>query len=1648
MAEKSVTSSKSGSKQSYIIQEKTGFEKFSADLKDSVFQVLYLILKEEDSSLIVFLISTGADYMQMAAFAFDNNISSVWKAADFLTIIFNVFNFFQIGTYFQSAFTYPSFLVSFYLCIAAIVLMFINIAYVSIAFSKKRVSSIWPIMVLRSVTSLFFTVFFIPITQLLIYMIECNYDDKGDYVLTLFPNIVCFKDSHIIHAAISIIVNILFVILGFIVALAYFEVRMCTEDITARQHSRGDVLFILNKIALQIAFSFFSNTSQWWLVLTLSIGAYILWHPYNFGEPYYNKTVSVCFRIMTTYYLWTAFMVFVCKLLESTSFTGGLVAWIIGLPFIGIILWTSNKSKGSSLVSTTSRFKTSQELLDHLRFVLQLLDNFKTDKTAYILLTGYMERHRETCDEHDCPLRVRKKRRNRESMDDISLGIRLQVERMYEYGIKKFKSTAKMRIAYALFLLERMKKTKKAEFELAKADELNPGFEDQFTIFRLKKLISDGLEGVDVVELIAWENYKNLYQDYIRESANLHKEFWLELREEKPNLHKLSYLGSRVNSAMSYAREYWQRVSKIKQNNPVIMRTYGRFLIDIQNDNAEGQDMIDKAKSLAAKQRTFHFAKRNPFNANLDQLPYVEVVCNDSEVGRIKNANLLFSVLVGASREEVLDKKINTFMPELFAQYHDTFLTRYNNREDDVDIGYLDKEQSLFVRTKSGFITPVTLCVSKVKAEESSSQATFFAWFKTETAKKVYVYFICSKDGTISDISASAVTLLNISPQTIKKTKMNISEIVPNLLSDKSAKDFVRQTTYKVNEATSLQFSVQVLPFAIKAPNNTDFREAYLNINNSKYTDVYGYAVRLEKVEKGFETVIHSTGVDSSKLFSGMRKKRGTTPMTGLYEAESSAGNENPSRHSNLELAHNNPKKENDEQIICGFDTVNSDLEITNLFQNDGEGKIDIDNLYKEDEEEVYRERKDYGINISLKKMQKGRLIDIHSDSEHTARANEEEEEEDEDEIDELFNNPEGDRKTGKKRKDKDALRRLVKDALDSSQKSGTVSTIRWLTFIWLLTLFTIGIVQFVLLSRLFGDYEKQIHVVRLYTQKTTEITNINSYIIDLITLNTDTAVDNAYSNADEGDRRAGIQASVQNIIDLTKQLEEESLNPFIGPYLTDRIKITIYSTSIRTVSEDIFLHETEAVFFLASRAYNLITLPLSDFLTDNSEVYTVLFNFYNRILPVCRESVHQMQEAFEQELGSVRYEFIVIFSLNAITSLIISIWGMRLLVSVEQQKEDVLFLFLEIPLSKVNAISQRRDKFIEFFEMAIRQLQSQQENEHSDSDNSLDGRDNDKGEKRGIFDASLKEGGFQSRGSDNQEEEEEALKNRKKLIKKFKSNNFMKAKTGAFRAFGTLMVGLIFSVSVFIGMNTKRQEISNYCTQYFISNLLADSILSTLNDNRLMRVDSDFNIDGTPALTVAYDSLVSFNKLGNNLGSFFIYVIKKNNELETDLTQLFFGNACHFTNNNITACELSLSRALKLGIINLKEQIFKILMEEYTMFINTNATTTDEYVKLLSVNDEFKLYAYNILQRFNLNEEIFLDSILSDATSTQEIVLIVYLIVVTLGVLVYWLPYVSSLNAEVWRTMRMINMIPSAVIDKIPSIKNFLKNLIRQSQN
>lgn len=80
-----------------------------------------------------------------------------------------------------------------------------------------------------------------------------------------------------------------------------------------------------------------------------------------------------------------------------------------------------------------------------------------------MLLIGYIERHKELCNELDCPLKVEKrKKKDKDTMAYNCAQLIKQIERMFKTGLKKFPDCTKLRLSFAFFNLEHIRNKKKA----------------------------------------------------------------------------------------------------------------------------------------------------------------------------------------------------------------------------------------------------------------------------------------------------------------------------------------------------------------------------------------------------------------------------------------------------------------------------------------------------------------------------------------------------------------------------------------------------------------------------------------------------------------------------------------------------------------------------------------------------------------------------------------------------------------------------------------------------------------------------------------------------------------------------------------------------------------------------------------------------------------------------------------------------------------------------------------------------------------------------------------------------------------------------------------------------------------------------------
>ncbi len=134
----------------------------ASDIRLTIYEVLFFLLKEEDSGVIKLAVMRIVDFFQLMVFPFSGNADFPWKAGSVYNNFESIIETFQIVNY-LSNFPWLTYLIVFYLGILLVLLVILDIIYVMYSLTRKNFAYLWPLKVLTSFCSIFVTVLFLPL---------------------------------------------------------------------------------------------------------------------------------------------------------------------------------------------------------------------------------------------------------------------------------------------------------------------------------------------------------------------------------------------------------------------------------------------------------------------------------------------------------------------------------------------------------------------------------------------------------------------------------------------------------------------------------------------------------------------------------------------------------------------------------------------------------------------------------------------------------------------------------------------------------------------------------------------------------------------------------------------------------------------------------------------------------------------------------------------------------------------------------------------------------------------------------------------------------------------------------------------------------------------------------------------------------------------------------------------------------------------------------------------------------------------------------------------------------------------------------------------------------------------------------------------
>jgi len=1570
--------------------------------------------------------------LQIIVFAFHDTIRDIWNADDISYRIRETLGYFNIVTYFEKS-NWNLYITFFYVGVVIVALAIIDAFYISYSYSRKKVSFAWPVVLLRNVMLLFTTILFLPFLQYFISVLHCV-DYNGIQVHYNFTEIQCWKGIYTLHAIFAILGAIVFIICTLISSLTLFEYKTNPNDPTARVTSRSNCFVNLYQAIMIICLTFLTQT-QFTIILMLMIlaGSGFIFYKFFFNFPYHDEVVAKLWGILSALNLWTAFMLVIAKICENYIFDGAVIAWFIGIPLIVYLLLVIKDQRLDLLLINVNKFQSGTEVQNQIRYILKLIQWQSKNKNAAILLDGYMEIHKQSWKKDEDPQKTKGVKNNRftkslmnqdETLNEKYALLIQMLYKMYFFGIKKFPNNTSLMISYAFFLLEKMHTKQQALQELTQAEANKPSFDEQFIIYRYKKIIEDeiaesqteGQGGMDVVSEVAFQNHLKQLQANIEKSSLLHMEFWSQLSEDNPDLAKLSDIGSKINFSVQYVEDNWSKLQKINSNNTKAMRLYGKFLIEILNDKEGGDEFLEKARNIAnvlANKKFMNLGGVTNDEFNNEAMPTISISGEQDNYGIITSCNLQASSIFGYNKTELINRRVNVLMSQVFSKYHDSFLENYLNSGESAIIGK-NKQRMVFGKNKSNYILPIYLSIRAVQSIIQGTQ--FITVIRQEKNFKNAAYILTTPDGTIDAMSSSCINLLKIDLKAITHKKANIQDYIPNIIKNRSS--MFSSSNNNGRFSATIQY---YYPLDSEYLDETDETSITLtcHLNDLIFLGGQVFSGLQWKFEAITDKTITVPPIDRKAKISNFQFKYEKTKPNVLGEYVDPANMDSCSvtgaeYKEEMLTVLNKSVIDNDQSLIEGSAAINlnSAMEVAKSKQ------LDDDELQSQSQSK----KVDYGIGIKTLRLQNGKPQEIEQ-----VDPQDEENEENDENNDKLL------AKSNQKQPEEDNLeegsyrdfsttfksRKALNTVINDKISPPIIRNLKMVINALCLILYLIAILDYVIADKEFNKIQKNIDLLNKSNTFLSEMMNILSKTRDIYLLNagvlTSSSVDLTTLTGDLRDSLDTAKTLKEGLEDETDFVSDAHYNLFVDAQvkLTSKGGTTTYKGLIQASEE------------IISTGYNILSSP-STVSADDASYYYITYNLLNDYFVSCQLSSEYYAQELVDKVNSKNSSFLLLLLGSAITLIVAVIILSPILYQVNKGNEEVLSLFLDIPEKTVKGLYNKCETFISNLQV---------------------------GEEDDIV-SEIDEDELEKRGEDNMEE---FIPRKKK--KKFKNSS--RTPTSFFVKF--LLMTVIVEAYFLYNYITSSNLLNNIDTTIveLNSTSVSESFYSFANNaERQLFIDSTLKILSSDAKTVVTSNIQKMYKLDS-------LILKEhsiNRKIHSDtynsvFNQIMMVNPCESISNDVSAsqCEAFADSTVYQGMTVALTKNFENLRSLLSCYTNilggTSCTITvsgsTQQDQILSLMDTDQAYEINTMQHLYIKDtfrilvaefQSSLNSQFDSAITRRLIIFIVFLVAIFAMYIIAWLPLMRKISIDIWRTKSMLTMIPLDVISKIRSIRLYLK--------
>lgn len=686
--------------------------------KMKLFKVFHIALSYEMMTKRFLIAMIIIETFQIFSFSFNDIFKSAWSIQDYSLIfefVQKISDYFLIVPYFQN----DSFVLNkICFCVIITIIYLLFFLFIFLWFFIGKVSK-HPVIIFKIIGELYINILFLPILRGILPFFNCE-KMINKYQITELnesEHLFCFSSEKNIFISLGSIALFLSIFFGLCFSVLFFDNKLTIENkMNEFSSNKSKKIKMLNnfnylscisnfytihlfliKLIVSVCFlnfdtyiNDFDNNTNIILSLILFIFSVLYQYIIFYQQVFYSFFTGTLYRLASTIILFTNTLLLIHKILlrfNNDEINSFFEIWVLLIIF-GIIFSIFKKENISKkLYQLNENCPSALKGLEYLLILRKILDNFKYDQTYNNIFFGYIYQHNKICKDNDCSLtkfiEIFEKSDNLVEVDERYFIY--YIDSVYINLINQFPENVKLRISYGYFLIDKMKKINVAKMQLLTAYFYNPSFTEQFSLYRLSKIIEehylhcdDENVNLDIASSIIFNQYFMNYKEIVQKLNVLYIDFWMTFIQDDINIKKIKESGFRILSLITKLIKLFQKMQNIKPKDKESLEIYGEFLCDILNDKTVGQSYIDKSKEMNS-----HGVQIKLFDNDISKLSEDGSPVLITSPG-MDETNLIISQitnsitrLFGYTKVELIGKDISILLPEELREIHQKSVKKF-----------------------------------------------------------------------------------------------------------------------------------------------------------------------------------------------------------------------------------------------------------------------------------------------------------------------------------------------------------------------------------------------------------------------------------------------------------------------------------------------------------------------------------------------------------------------------------------------------------------------------------------------------------------------------------------------------------------------------------------------------------------------------------------------------------------------------------------------------------------------------------------------------------------------------------------------------------------------------------------------------------